>query len=133
MARRKGPRYKVDIETARTFLFEAYGLRTKVMTPHELMIIHEEYKGKFYWYHTKGRVMRVTQKKNGDLKYSDFTTMGHQHQFIDPEDVAIAITKQVMNAIKNPNHPHWWDKSARNQHRQALKSLQEKIRSTCHA
>lgn len=134
MARKKKKNI-IDVAESRRFLYEVYGLKTKEVTPYELMILHEEFKAKFHWYHTTGKLVRITKRtkpnKWGDLtKYAEFSSIvGRDVKYLTAEDVAIQITEHVQSKITNPNSPLYWDRSIDRSHKANLLALKNKISS----
>lgn len=128
---RKRKRNVINVEKSRKFLWEAYGFKSKEVTPYEILILHEEYRAKFNWYHTKGTLFRVTKhKKTGKEVYKDFTRfkLGYSgREFTDAETVAVAINKLVSKHISNPNHYLYWDKGIRHRHQASLEAVKSKI------
>ena len=69
MSRKKKNKKKIsiDLPEARTFLWEAYGLKSKVVNFYHLKVVHEEYLGVFNWYYTTGTL--VVEYENHQHRY----------------------------------------------------------------
>lgn len=127
MSRKK--KNKIDVDESRKFLWEAYGMKSTVVNFYELMILHEEFRAKFHWYHTTGKLLCITQDKNGDQAYRDLVTLEHGAPFFtEAEQVALAINHHVYKTLKK-NPGMYWDKSIKKNHREGLKQLINKVHS----
>lgn len=122
MARNKNPNI-INWQDAREFMNDVYGLKSKVMTPYELMIIHEEFMGKFHWYHTTGKLLCVTKGTHGEQQYNELP------RSLTDEDTAIAIEKHVEKMLKKSYNRFYWDKSHKREHRDGLNKLLGKIQT----
>ena len=121
MARRN--KNVIDVDASRKFLFQVYGMKTKAVTYYELMIIQEEFKGKFHWYHTTGKLQCEMKMKIHGETYIDYVTLKN---CFEDEDVAIAIGKFVEKETKK--RPWlYWDKAPAREHRASLTNLLNKI------
>lgn len=100
MAKKK-PRNYIDVPVARAFMKKVYGLGSVILNPYTLMIIHEEIRVRFYWYHTTGKVMAHYRDKNEMDKYV------HLPKCYQSEDCAIAIQKWTYEKLKGTPSLYW--------------------------
>lgn len=90
----------INVQEAKTFMWQAYGLKSRVENEYHLVIVHPELRAYFDWYHTKGTLVARIHDGTGVEQVS----LG---KYLTDEEVAIKICRYANNLLQHENCPYY--------------------------